>query len=75
MKLKDYLELPGNSATKLANEVDVAVSTITRLAKGDTVPSHKLIADIAEKTNGAVMPNDFFDLQVRGRRDGEKAAA
>lgn len=62
MTLKAYLALPGHSATKLAIETGVSVSTITRAADGSTVPSRKLMGLIAEKTNGAVMPNDFFGI-------------
>jgi transcriptional regulator with XRE-family HTH domain len=60
MTLKDYLSLPGHTATKLAAETGVSVSTITRAAEGETIPSRGLMNLIAEKTKGAVMPNDFF---------------
>jgi DNA-binding MurR/RpiR family transcriptional regulator len=62
MKLKDYLDLPGHSATKLAEELGVSVSTITRAANGGTLPGRDLMVAIAKQTNGAVMPNDFFGL-------------
>jgi hypothetical protein len=62
MTLKDYLALPGHSATKLALETGVSVSTITRAAKGKTIPDRNLMSLLAEKTKGAVMPNDFFAL-------------
>lgn len=62
MTLKDYLALPGHSATKLATETGVSVSTITRAADGKTIPSRELMGLIAEKTRGAVMPNDFFGI-------------
>jgi transcriptional regulator with XRE-family HTH domain len=62
MTLKDYLALPGHTATKLATETGVSVSTITRAAEGKTIPSRDLMNLIAEKTKGAVMPNDFFGL-------------
>lgn len=60
MTLKDYLALPGHSATMLATQVGVSVSTITRAAEGKTIPGRDLMQSIAEKTRGAVMPNDFF---------------
>lgn len=60
MTLKDYLAREGHTATKLAQATGVSVSTITRAADGETIPNRKLMASIAEKTGGAVMPNDFF---------------
>lgn len=60
MTLKDYLELPGHNATKLAQAVGCSVSTITRAADGDTLPSRKTMQAISDATRGAVMPNDFF---------------
>lgn len=62
MTLKDYLALPGHTATALALETGASVSTITRAAEGKTIPSRKLMNLIAEKTRGAVMPNDFFGV-------------
>lgn len=60
MTLKDYLALPGHTATSLAADTNVSVSTITRAAEGKTIPNRALMNLIAEKTKGAVMPNDFF---------------
>jgi ribosome-binding protein aMBF1 (putative translation factor) len=62
MTLSDYLKQPGKSATDLANEVKVAVSTITRAARGEVVPSRKLMHDLFEATGGQVTPNDFFGI-------------
>jgi transcriptional regulator with XRE-family HTH domain len=72
MTLKDYLSLPGHSATTFAAETGVSVSTITRAAEGKTIPSRELMRLIAEKTKGAVMPNDFFGVSAAGER-GEAA--
>lgn len=62
MTLKDYLSLPGHTATKLALDTGVSVSTITRAAEGKTIPNRDLMNLIAEKTKGAVLPNDFFGI-------------
>lgn len=62
MTLKDYLALPGNSATKLAEEAKVSVSTIWRAAEGKTIPGPDLMVKITEVTKGAVKPNDFFGI-------------
>ena len=62
MKLKDYLALDGNTASKLASDCGVAVSTITRAANGDIMPARILMAAIYQHTAGEVTPNDFYDV-------------
>jgi transcriptional regulator with XRE-family HTH domain len=62
MTLKDYLAQEGNTATKLADETGVSVSTITRAADGSTMPSRELMANIFKATGGTVTPNDFFGI-------------
>lgn len=75
MTLKNYLAQPGKSATALANETGVSVSTITRAAEGQTIPSRDLMAKIAEATGGFVLPNDFFGLSASPPPADEQAAA
>lgn len=60
MRLADYLKLPDRSATDLARQCDVAVSTITRVSKGEKKPSLALMEAIRLHTRGAVTPNDFL---------------
>ena len=74
MTLKDYLALPGNSATKLAAEARVSVSTITRAAEGQTIPNRELMAKIAEVTKSAVLPNDFFGIGSSSQPTEQAAA-
>jgi transcriptional regulator with XRE-family HTH domain len=62
MTLKDYLAREGNTATKLADEAGVSVSTITRAAEGATMPSRDLMGKIFKATDGAVTPNDFYGI-------------
>jgi transcriptional regulator with XRE-family HTH domain len=62
MTLKDYLAQEGNTATKLADETGVSVSTITRAAEGTTMPSRGLMNEIFKATGGLVTPNDFFGI-------------
>lgn len=62
MTLADYLAQPGQSATALARDVGVAVSTITRASKGEIVPTGRLMQAIFEKTRGVVTPNDFLKV-------------
>ena len=62
MKLSDYLAQPGRTATGLAAEAGVAVSTITRAARGDMMPSRELMRAINRLTDGQVTPNDFVGI-------------
>lgn len=60
MRLKSYLSLEGNSASKLAEEVGVAVSTITRAASGETLPNPATRKLILQATEGQVTAADLF---------------
>ena len=60
MRLKAYLSLEGNSASKLAEEVGVAVSTITRAASGETLPNPPTRKRILDATRGKVTAGDLF---------------
>lgn len=62
MKLLDYLAQPGKTASALAADCGVAVSTITRAAKGEIDPSGALMKDIFKYTDGAVTANDFHGM-------------
>lgn len=62
MTLADYLDQDGHSATALASKCKVEVSTITRAARGDTIPSKPLMEKLFEHTGGQVTPNDFFGI-------------
>lgn len=66
MKLSAYLQQPGRTASALALATGFAVSSITRAARGDTLPSRELMAKICEATEGQVTPNDFFDITPAG---------
>lgn len=60
MRLKAYLALEGNSASKLAGAVGVAVSTITRAASGETLPGAATRKRIFEETGELVSAADLF---------------
>lgn len=62
MKLSDYLKIEGNSASRLAESAGVAVSTITRAAKGEIMPSRQLMEAIYCHSAGRVTANDFYDF-------------
>lgn len=62
MTLSEYLAQPGQTATALAEKCGVAVSTITRVAKGDQGASAELMGLIHTHTSGAVSPNDLLGI-------------
>ncbi len=65
MKLSEYMKKRSLSATALAEELGVAVSTITRAANGKVMPSKPLMASIHKLTAGKVTPSDFYDLETK----------
>jgi transcriptional regulator with XRE-family HTH domain len=73
MKLTIWMEQTSTSDDALAAQVGVDRSMISRVRRGKRLPSHQLMQAIAEATNGAVRPDDFFDLGVPGRRKSEAA--
>jgi transcriptional regulator with XRE-family HTH domain len=63
MNLRTYLKLSGLSEMAFAQQIGVASTTINRLVRGKTKPSFGLVQRIFEATNGAVTPNDLFDVE------------
>lgn len=61
MKLSDYMAGKELDDQALADELGVDRSTIFRVRKGTHKPSPALMAQIAKLTEGAVLPNDYFD--------------
>jgi len=62
MKLETYLRLHGVTASALAEKCTVSVSTITRAARGETIPTMEVMRRIADNTGGRVKPNDFMEM-------------
>ena len=62
MTLAEYLRQPGITASSLADKCECAVSTITRISKGEAQPSADLLRRIYEHTGGAVSPNDLLGI-------------
>jgi putative transcriptional regulator len=72
MKLDTYLEQAGLTHGQFAEMIGCEQPTITRFTKG-RVPSPDLMRKIVEATDGAVTPNDFFDLDAPASSDVEAA--
>lgn len=62
MKLSAWLKLKDLTAQQFGERIDRAPSTITRLLRGESVPDKATMLRIVAETEGAVTPNDFFDL-------------
>ena len=60
MNLKDWLDKKRWSHSKLADEVGVDRSQVTRWAAGDTVPRRETMRLITTATKGKVSGSDFY---------------
>lgn len=61
MQLAAYLKAHAIDDETFAGQIGCDRSTVWRLRNGSK-PSPTLMETIAQKTKGAVLPNDFFDL-------------
>lgn len=61
MKLDEYLNKTGMTHSDFAKLIGCEQPTVTRYVKG-RIPSRDVILRISQVTNGAVTPNDFYDL-------------
>lgn len=73
MTLKDWLAREAISEAAFAASIGCAPSTINRLCRERITPSRTLLRAIAERTDYAVGPNDFFPEAVS--RGSSEAAA
>ena len=71
MLLKDHLQATGETEAAFARRLGVAASTVHRIIEGERQASADLMQRIFVATDGAVQPNDFFDLSM----DRPEAAA
>lgn len=74
MKLADYISEKQTTASRLAGEVGVPVSTITRLLRGERRPGIELVARITAATGGAVSAEDFFSIPPSATPEAKGAA-
>lgn len=61
MKLSAYLEREKLSDEEFGKRVNRDRSTIYRIRNGSHRPSPELMVEIARASEGAVLPNDYFD--------------
>jgi transcriptional regulator with XRE-family HTH domain len=68
MKLDQYLTRNKMTATTMAHLLGCAVSTVTRIRKGEIKPDFATIQEILDMTGGQVKPNDFFVMPAKKAR-------
>lgn len=64
MKLEIYLDVTKKSRSEFAKNLGVTEASLCRYINGDRMPRPFLLKKIAVTTDGAVMPNDFIDINV-----------
>ena len=62
MKLASYITANGLTDTTFAKLIGRTQSTVSRIRRGVAMPDHETALAVYQATNGAVSPNDFFDL-------------
>lgn len=62
LQLGDYLRETGQSAASFARSLGLDPSTLSLAINRKTIPLKENVEAIYVATNGAVEPNDFYDL-------------
>ncbi len=62
MRLTEYLNEKSMTLTAFAKVVGTYPQTIHKYVNGQRTPCADMMQRIAHATNGAVQPNDFFDI-------------
>ncbi len=62
MKLSEWREQKGMARSELADMIGLSSMQVYRLERGLSRPSPKVMERIVRVTDGAVTPNDFYDL-------------
>jgi transcriptional regulator with XRE-family HTH domain len=68
MTLDQYLTRNKMTATEMAQILGRAISTVTRIRKGEIKPDYSTIQEIVDVTEGRVTPNDFFVMPAKKAR-------
>lgn len=71
MRLEDWLNEQKVSVGAFARKIGVPDSTIRRVISERRSPTHAIMERIIAATDGAVLPNDFFELPM----DRDRGAA
>lgn len=65
MKLAVWLEQNKIKPSRFAHTIGVAPSTITRLVRGERLPSRELMTIIFSETKGSVRLEDWLDEDIK----------
>ena len=75
MDLKTYLRDNRIRGYAFAAQVGASAASISRLSRGEQMPSADLARRIFDATAGQVTPNDFHDFMAQANGDPSEAAA
>lgn len=75
MKLIEFLALKAVKQNEFAAHIGEKTSRVNKYCLGQRIPRPDVMRKIFDATNGAVTPNDFFDLPVNAASDVVSAAA
>lgn len=64
MTLKEYIQLRQITVAQCAKELGVEPFTIMRWISGTRIPRAKMFVKLAEWSNKAVMPTDFYSQKM-----------
>lgn len=62
--LEDWLKTSGVGLTRFAERIGVSRQALHRYRTGERMPDRAIMAKIAQETDGAVRPNDFYEGQA-----------
>ena len=74
MKLDAWLETSGTRDNVFAKRIGVSRVTLFRIKTGRRIPEREVMEKISAETDGAVTPNDFYDIGEPGALKEEAAA-
>jgi anhydro-N-acetylmuramic acid kinase len=64
MKLKSYRAIANMTQQQLAERLGVSQLSVIKYENGENIPSREQMINIFRVSNGAVTPNDFYDLGI-----------
>lgn len=70
MRLSEYVSIENLSIPQVAEQFNVTVEAVRSWIKGIKIPNPENMVAIYEWSNGAVTPNDFYDLPDNVKRGG-----
>ena len=71
MKLSEYMHVTGETPAGMARSLDTSWQTVKNYMTGNRIPEAAIMTRIVAATNGAVQPNDFYDLPTPPKRRGK----